>query len=69
MAKSKARQGNPHMDPYQKVLDSAWQKKLGKALEAMDKPRTLAKRFWGGKEKLRKQMASKRKRPRPSPHT
>ena len=51
MAKSKARQGNPHMDPYQKVLDSAWQKKLGKALEAMDKPRSFIAKRLGKKKK------------------
>ena len=49
--KSTIRQGNPHMDAHQKVLDSAWQRKLGKALEAMDKPRSFIAKRLGKKKK------------------
>ena len=52
--------GNPHMDPHQKVLDKAWQKRLGKALKAMDKPRSLVAGFWGGKEKALKKFSKSR---------
>jgi hypothetical protein len=39
------------MDPHQKVLDSSWQRKLGKALEAMDKPRSLIAKRLGKRKK------------------